>query len=70
MLISDVSRAGSKGWPRLVNEAGHYFDAVVKKIRAKDFHIVTVPERKVCKECDIKSLCAGERLIEPFRDNE
>jgi len=56
--------------PRLVNEAGHYFDAVVKKIRAKDFHIITVPERKVCKECDIKSLCAGERLIEPFRDNE
>lgn len=49
--------------PELVDEAGHYFDAVVKKIRTKDFHIVSVPERKVCKECDLRSYCYHEGTI-------
>jgi DNA helicase-2/ATP-dependent DNA helicase PcrA len=49
--------------PELVDEAGRYFDAVVKKIRGKDFRIVTVPERKVCKECDLRSYCFHEGTI-------
>ncbi len=47
----------------LVDEAGRYFDAVVKKIRVKDFRITTVPERKVCKECDLRSYCFREGTI-------
>ena len=50
--------------PRLVDKAGRYFDAVVKKIRAKDFGIITVPERKVCKECDFRSYCYREGTIQ------
>jgi len=49
--------------PELVDEAGRYFDAVVKKIRAEDFRILTVPERKVCKECDLRSYCFQEGTI-------
>jgi len=49
--------------PELVTEAGRYFDMVVKKIRAKDFHIMSVPERKVCKECDLRSYCYREGTI-------
>jgi len=49
--------------PGLVDEAGRYFDAVVKKIRVKDFRITTVPERKVCKECDLRSYCFREGTI-------
>jgi DNA helicase-2/ATP-dependent DNA helicase PcrA len=47
----------------LVDEAGRYFDAVVKKIREKDFRIIATPERKVCKECDWRSYCSREGII-------
>ena len=53
--------------PELVDEAGRYFDEVVGKIQAADFRIVRVPERKVCKECDLRSLCAAEGIFEAFR---
>ncbi|HZR94025.1 MAG TPA: ATP-dependent DNA helicase [Gaiellaceae bacterium] len=56
--------------PELVDEAGRYFDEVVGRIQAADFRIVRVPERKVCKECDLRSLCAAEGLFEPFRREE
>jgi DNA helicase II / ATP-dependent DNA helicase PcrA len=56
--------------PELVDEAGRYFDEVVDRIQAADFRIVRVPERKVCKECDLRSLCAAEGLFEPFRGGE
>jgi DNA helicase-2/ATP-dependent DNA helicase PcrA len=56
--------------PELVHEAALHFDSVVKKIQAKDFRLVTLPERKICKECDIRSLCAGEHLIQPFMRGE
>lgn len=49
--------------PELVDKAGRYFDMVVKKIREKDFRVVTVPERKVCKECDLRSYCFREGTI-------
>jgi DNA helicase-2/ATP-dependent DNA helicase PcrA len=56
--------------PELVADAGLRFDKVVKKIQAKDFQIVLVPERKICKECDMRSLCSSERLITPFNKGE
>jgi DNA helicase-2/ATP-dependent DNA helicase PcrA len=42
------------------------FDEVVAKIKNRDFRIVKIPARKVCKECDLKALCASEKLIAPF----
>jgi DNA helicase-2/ATP-dependent DNA helicase PcrA len=56
--------------PELVHEAGRYFDDVVSKIQAADFRIVRVPERKVCKECDLRSLCAAEGLFATFGREE
>jgi len=56
--------------PELVDEAGLRFDAVVRQIQAKDFRLIIVPERKVCKECDLRGLCASEGLIEPFGKDE
>ena len=39
------------------------FDGVVMKILAKDFRVIKVPERKICKECDLKTFCTAEGLI-------
>jgi DNA helicase-2/ATP-dependent DNA helicase PcrA len=55
--------------PELVDEAGRYFDQVVTKIRAKDFRIIAAPERKVCKECDLRSYCYREGTIK-LRETE
>jgi len=52
--------------PEKVEDAGRRFDGVVKKIHARDFRVVDVPERKVCKECDLKAYCATEGLIRSF----
>jgi DNA helicase-2/ATP-dependent DNA helicase PcrA len=49
--------------PELVEQAGRLFDDVVMKILAKDFTVIKVPEKKICKECDLKSLCTTEGLI-------
>jgi len=49
-----------------VAEAGRDFDEVVSKIAARDFRVVRVPARKVCKECDLRALCAADGLIKPF----
>jgi DNA helicase II / ATP-dependent DNA helicase PcrA len=49
--------------PELVQDAGRYFDEVVARIQAKDFHVTTPPERKICKECDMRSYCMVEGVI-------
>jgi DNA helicase II / ATP-dependent DNA helicase PcrA len=49
--------------PELVDEAGIHFDDVVEKIQSKDFTVVVPPERKICKECDLKRYCTNEGLI-------
>ncbi len=49
-----------------VAAAGHRFDSVIAKIQAGQFQVDNVPERKVCKECDLKALCATQGLIQPF----
>jgi DNA helicase-2/ATP-dependent DNA helicase PcrA len=52
--------------PDQVKSAGQAFDEVVAKIQDRDFRVVVIPARKICKECDLKSVCAGEGLIRPF----
>jgi DNA helicase II / ATP-dependent DNA helicase PcrA len=49
--------------PERVTEAGAYFDQVVAKILRKDFTIQTVPESKICKECDLRQYCHAEGTI-------
>lgn len=50
--------------PEVVEEAGRYFDEVVGRIQNKEFNIVEPPEKKICKECDLKSFCRAEGIIE------
>jgi CRISPR/Cas system-associated exonuclease Cas4 (RecB family) len=54
--------------PEKVDGAGQRFDAVVARIQARDFQVPRVPERKVCKECDLESYCAEEGLIRRFTE--
>jgi len=46
-----------------VEGAGKRFDAVVGKIKARDFRILNLPEKKVCKECDLKRFCATDGIL-------
>ncbi len=49
--------------PRRVEEAGRYFDSVVKCIQARDFDVKRPPEAAICKECDLRMLCRTEGII-------
>jgi DNA helicase-2/ATP-dependent DNA helicase PcrA len=49
--------------PELVEQAGQYFDAVVGKIKAKDFRVLQPPEPGICKECDFRHYCKREGTI-------
>lgn len=50
--------------PELVEKAGVHFDAVVGKIKAKDFKVINPPETGICKECDFRHYCKREGTIE------
>jgi len=52
--------------PERVDEAGSHFDEVVGCIQRREFVVHRPPERKICKECDIRALCAGEGIITAF----
>jgi len=54
--------------PEEVDAAGRRFDAVVRKILACDFRVARLPERKVCKECDLKHYCVEDGLIRAGAD--
>jgi len=54
--------------PDKVAGAAGRFDDVVKKIQECDFRVVQVPERKVCKECDLRHYCVQDGLISPGAD--
>jgi len=41
----------------IVDEAGAHFDKVVKCILNKEFKLDKLPDRKVCKECDLRTYC-------------
>ena len=49
--------------PKNVEAAGQRFDRVVSCIQARDFNVTRKPEAKVCKECDLKTLCVAEGII-------
>lgn len=49
--------------PEMVDEAGLHFDHVLAQILNKDYEIKKVPERKVCKECDLRIYCGREGVI-------
>jgi hypothetical protein len=49
--------------PEMVDEAGLHFDHVLAQILNKDYEIKKVPERKVCKECDLRIYCGREGFI-------
>jgi DNA helicase-2/ATP-dependent DNA helicase PcrA len=53
--------------PELVDEAAKAFDAVVCKIKAKDFRIVKLPEKAICNECDMRSYCAADGVFKAFQ---
>lgn len=47
----------------LVDAAAKAFDAVVKKIRAREFSLTAPPEAGICRECDISSLCRADGVL-------
>ena len=49
--------------PEVVDEAGVHFDRVVGQILQKEYRIKDVPEKKVCKECDLRLYCGREGVI-------
>jgi DNA helicase-2/ATP-dependent DNA helicase PcrA len=49
--------------PELVGAAGAHFDRVVSKILQQVFAIQQPPEKKICKECDLRSYCHHEGVI-------
>lgn len=49
--------------PERVEMAGRRFDSVVGRIQDRDFRVITPPERKICKECDVRSYCIGQGTI-------
>ncbi len=54
--------------PELVDPAAQDFDTfdfdtVVRKIKAKNFSIITLPDKNICKEYDIRSYCASDGVF-------
>ncbi|MGA1795499.1 MAG: ATP-dependent DNA helicase [bacterium] len=49
--------------PERVDEAAAHFDRVVEQIQKRDFTVRTPPEKKVCKECDLRMLCKNDNVI-------
>ena len=49
--------------PERVEEAGRHFDETVRRIQAERFEVTTPPEAAICKECDLRTLCASEGVI-------
>ena len=53
-----------------VEEAGRYFDEVVKKIKEENFEVNEPPDtEKVCKECDFRFYCSQNGIIK-FKTKE
>ena len=47
-----------------VDEAGQHFDHTERCIETAQFAVSTVPEAKICKECDLRSLCHADGIID------
>jgi DNA helicase-2/ATP-dependent DNA helicase PcrA len=50
-----------------VEGAASHFDEVVRDIQAEKFKVVSVPDEKVCNECDFKPYCESVGTIKPTR---
>ena len=72
--VLDVVQKYTRAWRllleyderRLPAMAWNSVDSVVGLIEQREFAVRGPPERKICKECDLKRLCATERIIEAF----
>jgi hypothetical protein len=51
--------------PDRIEEAGRHFDEVVKRIQAEEFRVIRPPEAGICKECDLRALCAADGTLQP-----
>ena len=49
--------------PDRVQEAGLQFDETVGLIEVGKFSVVTPPEARICRECDLRMLCHAEGVI-------
>lgn len=49
--------------PERIEEAGRYFDHVVRRIQAEEFRVTQPPEAAICKECDLRGLCRADGTI-------
>ena len=49
--------------PERVDAAGRHFDATVRRIQAGEFGVATAPEPRICRECDLRTLCRAEGVI-------
>ena len=50
--------------PDRVDAAGRHFDATVQRIQAGEFGVEVPPEPRICRECDLRTLCRAEGVIE------
>jgi len=44
----------------VVDEAGAHFDKVVGCILNKEFKLGKLPDKNVCKECDLRTYCTRQ----------
>jgi len=51
--------------PERIDEAGRYFDEVVGRIQTGDFRVCRTPETGICRECDLRALCAADGILLP-----
>jgi len=49
--------------PAEVVAAGKHFDDVVHRIQTKQYTVHRRPEASICKECDLRTLCAAEGIV-------
>lgn len=49
--------------PADVDEAGRHFDETVGHIQRSEFAVSKPPEKAICNECDLRSLCVAEGIL-------
>jgi len=54
----------------MVASAVKEFDKIVAKILNKDFNIVKIPEKKYCRECDLRRYCIKDGILKGVQDGQ
>lgn len=49
--------------PEHIDDAGCHFDEIVRRIQKCKFGVVRPPGAEICKECDLRALCAAEGIV-------